>query len=418
MSHRDFKQLLARAAEDHDSLVCVGLDPEPEKFPPHLRGVAHSIFEFNKAIVDATADLVCSYKPQFAHYAALGAEDQLLQTIRYINARAPGVPVILDSKRGDIGNTAGKYAQEAFERYGADAVTVNPYLGGDSLQPFLDWKDKGIVILCRTSNPGARDFQDLEVGGGRKLYHLLTPRMAELQVAMGRDQFFDLLRQERLLIRRRNRRVRTTMSKHGMPVYPDLLKGLPIKAPGQVWVSDITYWRVQEGFYFIFLITDACSHKIIGYHVARSMDAEHAMIALRMAQRATRHRLKGIIHHSDRGGQYCFTQYVNLLQENGMRISMTQGGDPRDNAIAERVNGILKNELLAHHDVENIIQARSYLQVAIEAYNLRRPHLSCDMRTPEQAHGLDHVLQRRWRTYPYRVNRMQDKQQVVNPTQD
>lgn len=179
MSHRDFKQLLARAAADHDSLVCVGLDPEPEKFPPHLRGVAHSIFEFNKAIVDATADLVCSYKPQFAHYAALGAEDQLLQTIRYINARAPGVPVILDSKRGDIGNTAGKYAQEAFERYGADAVTVNPYLGGDSLQPFLDWKDKGIVILCRTSNPGARDFQDLEVGGGRKLYHAVAERAAK-----------------------------------------------------------------------------------------------------------------------------------------------------------------------------------------------------------------------------------------------
>jgi len=254
--------------------------------------------------------------------------------------------------------------------------------------------------------------------GGRKLYHLLTPRLAELQVNMGRDQFFDLLREERLLIRRRNRRVRTTMSKHGMPVYPDLLKGLPIKAPGQVWVSDITYWRVQEGFYFIFLITDACSHKIIGYHVARSMDAEHAMIALRMAQRASRHRLKGIIHHSDRGGQYCFAQYVNLLQENGMRISMTQGGDPRDNAIAERVNGILKNELLAHHDVENIIQARSHLQEAVEAYNLRRPHLSCDMHTPEQAHGLDHVLQRRWRTYPYRVNRMQDQQQVVNPPQD
>ena len=170
---------MARAAADHDSLVCVGLDPEPEKFPPHLRGVAHSIFEFNKAIVDATADLVCSYKPQFAHYAALGAEDQLLQTIRYINARAPGVPVILDSKRGDIGNTAGKYAQEAFERYGADAVTVNPYLGGDSLQPFLDWKDKGIVILCRTSNPGARDFQDLEVGGGRKLYHAVAERAAK-----------------------------------------------------------------------------------------------------------------------------------------------------------------------------------------------------------------------------------------------
>lgn len=177
MAERDFKHLLARAAADHDSLVCVGLDPEPEKFPPHLRGVAHAIFEFNKAIVDATADLVCCYKPQFAHYAALGAENQLEQTIRYINARAPGVPVILDSKRGDIGNTAGKYAQEAFERYGADAVTVNPYLGGDSVQPFLDWKDKGIVILCRTSNPGARDFQDLE-SGGKRLYRHVAERVA------------------------------------------------------------------------------------------------------------------------------------------------------------------------------------------------------------------------------------------------
>lgn len=260
--------------------------------------------------------------------------------------------------------------------------------------------------------------KDLPRLGGRKLYHLLAPRMAELQVTMGRDQFFDLLRRERLLIRRRYRRVRTTMSRHGLPVYTDLLKGLSIKSPGQVWVSDMTYWRVREGFYYIFLITDACSHKIIGYHVARSMDAEHAMIALRMAQRASRHRLKGIIHHSDRGGQYCFSQYVKLLQENGMRISMTQGSDPRDNAIAERVNGILKNELLAQHEVENIVQARGYLQEAVEAYNLLRPHLSCDMHTPEQAHGLDHVLNRRWRTYPYAVNRMQDKQQLVNPEQD
>lgn len=178
MSARDFKQLLARAVADHDSLVCVGLDPEPEKFPPPLRGRAESIFEFNKAIVDATADLVCCYKPQFAHYAALHAEDQLEQTIRYINTRAPGVPVILDSKRGDIGNTASKYAQEAFERYGADAVTVNPYLGGDAVQPFLDWQHKGVVILCRTSNPGARDFQDLDVGGGRKLYHAVAERVA------------------------------------------------------------------------------------------------------------------------------------------------------------------------------------------------------------------------------------------------
>ena len=174
-----FTEQLAAAWQNNDSLLCVGLDPDPAKFPAHLKGKPDAIFEFCKSIADATADLVCCYKPQFAHYAALGAEDQLLQTIRYINARAPGVPVILDSKRGDIGNTAGKYAQEAFERYGADAVTVNPYLGGDSVQPFLDWKHKGIVILCRTSNPGARDFQDLEVGGGRRLYHAVAERVAK-----------------------------------------------------------------------------------------------------------------------------------------------------------------------------------------------------------------------------------------------
>ena len=178
MPERDFKDLLARAAHDHDSLVCVGLDPEPERFPPQLRGLPRAILEFNKAIVDATADLVCAYKPQFAHYAALRAEDQLEATIRYIHARAPNVPVILDSKRGDIGNTAQKYALEAFERYAADAVTVNPYLGGDAVQPFLDWKHKGVIVLCRTSNPGARDFQDLEIGGGRRLYHAVAERVA------------------------------------------------------------------------------------------------------------------------------------------------------------------------------------------------------------------------------------------------
>ena len=137
------------------------------------RSSASPIFQFNKAIIDATADLVCAYKPQFAHYAAYEAEDQLERTIEYIHRNYPGVPVILDSKRGDVGNTAERYAIEAFERYGADAVTVNPYLGGDSLEPFLKHEDKGVIILCRTSNPGARDLQDLEVGG-RKLYHVVA----------------------------------------------------------------------------------------------------------------------------------------------------------------------------------------------------------------------------------------------------
>jgi len=158
-----------------DSLVCVGLDPEIERFPSALAQHASPIFQFNRAIIDATADLVCAYKPQFAHYAAYEAEDQLERTIEYIHRSHPGVPVILDSKRGDVGNTAERYAIEAFERYGADAVTVNPYLGGDALEPFLKREDKGVIVLCRTSNPGARELQDLEVDG-RKLYH----RVAEL----------------------------------------------------------------------------------------------------------------------------------------------------------------------------------------------------------------------------------------------
>ncbi len=168
-----FIEELERCWDRNDSLVCVGLDPEIERFPPHVAECASPIFQFNKAIVDATADLVCAYKPQFAHYAAYEAEDQLERTIDYIHRNYPGIPVILDSKRGDVGNTAERYAIEGFERYHADAVTVNPYLGGDALEPFLRYEDKGVIVLCRTSNPGARDLQDVEVGG-RRLFHIVA----------------------------------------------------------------------------------------------------------------------------------------------------------------------------------------------------------------------------------------------------
>jgi orotidine-5'-phosphate decarboxylase len=170
-----FLTQLAACWARRGSLVCVGLDPEIERFPRHIAAQPSPIFQFNKAIIDATAELVCAYKPQFAHYAAYEAEDQLERTIDYIHRAYPGVPVILDSKRGDVGNTAERYAIEAFERYGADAVTVNPYLGGDALEPFLRREDRGVVVLCRTSNPGARDLQDLEVAGGsRRLYHVVA----------------------------------------------------------------------------------------------------------------------------------------------------------------------------------------------------------------------------------------------------
>ncbi|HUW53390.1 MAG TPA: orotidine-5'-phosphate decarboxylase [Rhodanobacter sp.] len=160
-----FMQSLQQAWQRHDSLVCVGLDPEPSKFPAHLRDDDDAVFAFCRAIVDATADLVCAFKPQIAHFAALRAEVALERLIAHIHAKHPDVPVILDAKRGDIGSTAQHYATEAFERYGADAVTLNPYLGRDSIQPFLDRADKGAILLCRTSNPGGADFQALDCGG-------------------------------------------------------------------------------------------------------------------------------------------------------------------------------------------------------------------------------------------------------------
>jgi len=161
----NFIEALKQAWRINNSLVCVGLDPEPSKFPAHLRGRPDAIYEFCTAIVDATADLVCCYKPQIAHFAAQRAEDALERLIAHIHEKHPGVPVILDAKRGDIGSTAQHYASEAFERYGADAVTLNPYLGRDSVQPFLDRADKGVILLCHTSNPGAADLQELIVHG-------------------------------------------------------------------------------------------------------------------------------------------------------------------------------------------------------------------------------------------------------------
>jgi orotidine-5'-phosphate decarboxylase len=177
-----FMQSLQAAWQRNDSLVCVGLDPEPAKFPAHLRGDTDAIFTFCRAIVDATADVVCAFKPQIAHFAAHRAEDALERLVAHIHAAHPGVPVILDAKRGDIGSTAQHYAQEAFVRYGADAVTVNPYLGRDSVQPFLDHAGKGVILLCRTSNPGSRDLQELVVsdasGGSRKLYQHVAELVA------------------------------------------------------------------------------------------------------------------------------------------------------------------------------------------------------------------------------------------------
>ena len=155
-----FLDQLNAAGRQNNSMLCVGLDPEPAKFPGAWRGDASRIFDFCAAMVDATADLVIAFKPQIAYFAAHRAEDQLERLMAHMRATAPQVPVILDAKRGDIGSTAEQYAREAFERYGADAITLSPFMGFDSVQPYLKYHGKGAFLLCRTSNPGGDDFQN------------------------------------------------------------------------------------------------------------------------------------------------------------------------------------------------------------------------------------------------------------------
>ena len=173
-----FMQQLRQRWSEANSLVCVGLDPEPAKFPARFAGDGDAVFGFCRDIVDATAEYVCCFKPQIAHFAALGAESALERLVAHIHEAHPGIPVILDAKRGDIGSTAQHYAAEAFDRYGADAVTANPYLGRDSLLPFLERADKGVVVLCRTSNPGATDFQDIVASDGLPLYQHVAETVA------------------------------------------------------------------------------------------------------------------------------------------------------------------------------------------------------------------------------------------------
>jgi len=189
-----FIQTLNQAWKNSGSLLCVGLDPEPARFPGELADRPEAIFEFCRTIVDATAPFVCSFKPQIAYFAANRAEDQLEALIAHIHAHHPGLPVILDAKRGDIGATAEQYAREAFERYNADAVTVNPYMGFDSIAPYLEHPGRGVIVLCRTSNPGGSDLQFLptlptsESAAGpvtRPLYQVVAQLAAERWNASG-----------------------------------------------------------------------------------------------------------------------------------------------------------------------------------------------------------------------------------------
>jgi orotidine-5'-phosphate decarboxylase len=174
----NFIDKLAHSWQQNHSLLCVGLDPDLKKIPADIAAQPDAIFQFCKQIIDATADLACSIKPQIAYFAALRAEDQLEAICQYIKTSYPHLPIILDAKRGDIGATAEQYAREAFERYDADAVTVNPYMGFDSIAPYLEWKERGAIVLCRTSNEGGSDLQFLDVGG-KPLYQHVAQLVAD-----------------------------------------------------------------------------------------------------------------------------------------------------------------------------------------------------------------------------------------------
>lgn len=167
-----FTEMLKARWHNQNTLLCVGLDPNTSRFPEELADDPDAILHFCCGIVDATADLVCAFKPQIAYFASEGAEAALKRIISYIHANHPGIPVILDAKRGDIGSTCEHYAREAFERFGADCVTLSPYMGEDTISPYLAWEEKGAFLLCRTSNKGGDDLQMLDVGGERLFEHV------------------------------------------------------------------------------------------------------------------------------------------------------------------------------------------------------------------------------------------------------
>jgi len=222
--------------------------------------------------------------------------------------------------------------------------------------------------------------------GGRKLYEMLEPFMLEHQIKMGRDALFDVLSSHNLLVKRRKRKVYTTNSFHWLHKYPNLIRDYHPLEPNQLWVSDITYWKINLGYVYISFVTDAYSHKIVGYHVAETLESIETIKALKMAINQLDKPVKELIHHSDRGIQYCSSRYVQLLNENHIIISMTENGDPLENAIAERINGIIKNEYLECYEVDTLYQARQLLDQVIQLYNDERPHMSIGSKTPSLVH--------------------------------
>jgi len=237
--------------------------------------------------------------------------------------------------------------------------------------------------------------------GGRKLFFKLEGFMTDHRIKMGRDAFFDLLRDHNLLVKQRKRYHVTTNSNHWMKKYPNLIKDIEPLGPNHIWVSDITYWKTKGGHYYISFITDAYSRKIVGYQVAETMEAVESVAALKMAVKMLDPEAAGLIHHSDRGSQYCSSVYVKTLKKRGIKISMTENGDPLENAIAERVNGIIKGEDLFDYEIKTLSKAKEVLKSVVKLYNEERPHSSISNAMPSEVHDdrTDKEIKRLWKNY-------------------
>ncbi len=231
--------------------------------------------------------------------------------------------------------------------------------------------------------------------GTRKLYYLLKEELAARNIKIGRDVLFNFLRAEQLLIKPKRSYTKTTNSKHWMKKYPNLIIDMEINRPEQVWVSDITYIKTASGNSYLSLVTDAYSKKIMGYQLLNNLSTVGPLAALNMALKNRRYQ-GDLIHHSDRGLQYCCAEYVQQLKDNCIDISMTQNGDPYENAIAERVNGILKYEFLWIDGFKDHLQALEVIKQSIGIYNKDRPHLSCQLMTPEQTHYQQKIKRKLW----------------------
>jgi transposase InsO family protein len=215
----------------------------------------------------------------------------------------------------------------------------------------------------------------------------------------GRDKLLSWLREEDLLVKTRQRRCSTTDSSHHYHKYTNLIRDFVPYRRNQLWVTDITYIQTLEGFIYLNLITDAYSRKIIGWRLAPTLESKYSIEALNMAINSAEDNISGLIHHSDRGVQYCCFKYTDILKEKNINISMTESGDPLENAIAERVNGILKQEWINNLRFKDIEEANIFITDIIDFYNNERPHSSIDMLTPNTAHNLEGLLQRRWKNY-------------------